>query len=370
MKQHTSWVEVDKRAIKSNLTKIKDRFNKTKILAVVKANAYGHGDVEVSHLLLQEGIDYLGVSLPVEALKLRKAGIAAPILVMSPALEEDYIDLIKSNCTLTISNFSSVVKINEVAERLNKKVRVHVNVDTGMGRYGVKAKDFENVIQSVVNQSNLTLEGVYTHFPKAEDKVITKKQFSIFEDIMKTAQRFEASPIIFHCSNTTAAILYPEMKLNMTRLGSLIFGHCRVKNNLELEKTWKLKSRIINVLNINKGESVGYGCEFIANKAMKVAIIPLGFHDGIGMWPNHASKNKKSIIKNVIKESSKLIGSKRFADSAIINNKKAYYVGKVGMQHVALDITEHENVSIGDVVTLSILQTAVNRDIPVIYKEV
>lgn len=369
MKQYTSWVEVDKSAIKHNLFEVKNKLKPTRVLAVVKANAYGHGSVEVARLLLAEGIDYLGVALAEEAIILRDNGIEAPILILGPVMSEALPKLIELNCTLTISNVKQIDDINQEAIKINKKANIHLNINTGMNRYGINPSDVPNFLIRIKKAKNVNLEGVYTHFPQAENESITKRQFALFTREVDKIKSFIDYDLIMHCANSIAAVKYKEMHLDMIRIGSLLFGQSRVQSNLNLKKSWQLKSKIINIIDVNKGEGIGYDKEFTAEKDMKVAIVPLGFHHGVSMWPNHTSVSLKTAVKNIVKEILKFSRASRAIESALVGTREANYVGKTGMEHLALDITDLEDVKIGDVVDLRIIQTAVNQIIPIVYKE-
>jgi len=370
MKQHTSWVEVDKSAIKHNLNEINEKINPKRILAVVKANAYGHGVVEISHLLLKNGIDYLGVALSEEALELRKNGIAVPILILSPVLKESLFELIRANCTLSVSSIKQLNDINEVSKKLNKTAKIHVNIDTGMNRYGLNPDDLKPLLAKLNELEKVELEGIFTHFPQAENSGVTEKQFKVFMNTVEMAKKIHNDRLFIHCANSITAVKYPKMRLDMIRVGSLIFGQSKVPSTLNLKKTWALKSKIVHIKEVNKGEGISYGAEFVAKKDMKIAIVPLGFYHGISMWPNHTSVSIKTAAKNIAKEILKIKRVDRVIEKAHFENQQLYYLGKTGMEHIALDVTNCKNIKVGDIVTLRTLQTAVSQSIPIVYKEV
>lgn len=369
MKQYTSWIEVDKAAIRHNLAEINQKLNPKRLLAVIKANAYGHGVKEVSHLLLEQGVNYLGVALAEEALELRKSGIAVPILVLSPVIEEVIYDLLKANCVLSVSSLTQVKNINQTANSLNKTAKIHININTGMNRYGINPKDLPLLLGKVQEARNISLDGAFTHFPQAENQTLTKKQFKDFLGHVELIKEKFNSDLIFHCANSVATVKYKEMHLDMVRIGTLIFGQSKVSSNLDLRRTWKLKSKIVHLMDVAKGQGISYGSEFVAKNDMKIAIIPLGFYHGISMWPNHTSISLKTAAKNVIKEVLKLRRANKVIEKAYINNKEVFYVGKTGMEHIALDVTHLNSVAVGDVVVLRTLQTAVNQSVPIVYKE-
>ncbi|MFP4456680.1 MAG: alanine racemase [Clostridia bacterium] len=369
MKQHTSWIEVDKAAIKHNLAEINQKLKPKRILAVVKANAYGHGAIEISYLLLKQGINYLGVALAEEALELRKSGIAAPILVLSPVAEGMLYDLIKSNCVLSISRVMQVKEIDNIAKSLNKVAKIHININTGMNRYGINTEDLSQLIAQIKEANNVSLEGAFTHFPQAENSRVTRGQFKDFIKNIEVIKKDFDNDLIIHCANSVATVMYKEMHLDMVRIGTLIFGQSKVPTKMNLKRTWQLKSQVVHLINVKKGQGISYGAEFIAKKDMKIAIVPLGFYHGISMWPIHTSVSLKSASKSIIKEILKLKRANRVIEKAYIDNREAFYVGKTGMEHISLDVTHLKSIKVGDIVHLRTLQTAVNQSVPIVYKE-
>ena len=366
---NNSQIIVQTEAIEHNLREIRKHIGSTRLLAVVKADAYGHGAVEIARLLLRNGIDYLGVALPEEALELRQAGIAAPILIMSPCLPDQYQWLINQGCTLTVNRLESAIAIQAVAVSLHKNVKIHININTGMYRYGIAPQEALELAKTVVAQPNLELQGIYTHFPLAESKVITKRQLATFLQVCAVIEEAGIRIPLKHCANSTAMLQLPESHLDMVRVGTALFGQARVAHHLALQPTWQLQARITNIIHVPKGAAIGYGCSYQVKRDSQLAMIPLGFADGISMWPVHRTSNLKGLLKELVKSTMRYFGVKRTIEKAIVKGHLVPYVGKVGMQHLALDITDFPDITLGDVATVRILQASVNRDIRRDYPE-
>ncbi|QOR34700.1 alanine racemase [Clostridium sp. 'deep sea'] len=363
-----SWIYIDKSAIRHNIKEVKKHIGDTRLLGVVKADAYGHGIVNMAHLMLEEQVNYLGVALPNEVYELRQAGIAVPILLMSPTLPDQFVQLVAAGCTLTINSISDVIYLQQVAANARRTVRVHININTGMYRYGVNADEALALAKKIIDQENLELEGLYTHFAKAESKVATRKQLEQFMQIVKSIKQTGIDVPILHCANSSATAHMPETHLDMVRVGTLLIGQCRVNSKLKLKRAWHLQAKIVNIINVPKGSAIGYGATYKVKRNSRLAIIQLGFADGISMWPVHRKSTLKELIKDIAKTTLRFFGFKRVLETALINGHKISYIGKVGMQHLALDITDYNDIHKGDIANVRILQAAVNAKIPRVFK--
>lgn len=363
-----SWIYIDKSAIRHNIKEVKKHIGDTRLLGVVKADAYGHGIVNMAHLMLEEQVNYLGVALPNEVYELRQAGIAVPILLMSPTLPDQFVQLVAAGCTLTINSISDVIYLQQVAANARRTVRVHININTGMYRYGVNADEALALAKKIIDQENLELEGLYTHFAKAESKVATRKQLEQFMQIVKSIKQTGIDVPILHCANSSATAHMPETHLDMVRVGTLLIGQCRVNSKLKLKRAWHLQAKIVNIINVPKGSAIGYGATYKVKRNSRLAIIQLGFADGISMWPVHRKSTLKELIKDIAKTTLRFFGFKRVLETALINGHEISYIGKVGMQHLALDITDYNDIHKGDIANVRILQAAVNAKIPRVFK--
>lgn len=213
-------LEIGNKDLKYNLNLLKSNLdtNKTKIIGVVKGNGMGLDLIQYSKFLINNGIETLAVATFDEAIKLRQNDIMCNILMLSEVFSKEELEkLIDNNIILTIGNLEEKLKIEEIAKSKNKIVKAHIKIDTGFGRYGFIYTEVQNILEAILNTDNIKIEGVYTHFSKAIDKKWTRIQFDRFSKIMEKIKE-ENKDIIFHCSNSTAFLLYPEMNLDSVRL--------------------------------------------------------------------------------------------------------------------------------------------------------
>ena len=219
-----SWFDINLDVIAENIQNIKTYIGKTKLLAVVKANAYGHGIVPVSVCAIENGADYIGVSNLEEGVLLRQNGIEAPILLLNSILPEQAQEVVRFGLTATVCSFDVVQAINEISTKLKTRACIHIKVDTGFGRFGIlpeHALEFVKIISS--NFSNIEIEGIYTHFSSANNETITRRQFNKF---MSVIEQFEGAGFniqIRHACNSAATLKYPDMHLVMVRVGNLMY---------------------------------------------------------------------------------------------------------------------------------------------------
>ena len=276
---------VDLGIIDKNYKLLKDWVGKkTKVMAVVKANAYGHGLIEVAKKLEQIGTDYFGVASLLEAIELRQSGIKGEILIFgnTDSLYVDYLH--QYNLIQTVSSLVQAQMYN------NKgiKIRVHINVDTGMSRFGISCHNKSKIaaatreIEMINMLENCDIEGIYTHFSIAErrDDNYTFSQFETFKSLVNSLEQIQISIPLKHCCNSSATLLYPYMHMDMVRCGIALYGLPHVNTNLQLTPAMTLKAKVVALRTVEKGESVSYGRTFFAPKNITVATIAIGYAEG------------------------------------------------------------------------------------------
>lgn len=213
-------LEINQKDLKNNISILKEKLdiNKTKIIAVVKANGMGLDLIQYSKFLINNGIDILAVANVSEALILRDAGITQEIIMLSEVYSESELRvLIENNIILTVGNIDEKNKINTIAKSLNRVVNIHIKIDTGFARYGFLYTQEEKILEAINNTDNVKITGVYTHFSKSINCKWTKIQFERFNKLLSNIKKINNN-IIFHCSNSTAFLKYPEMNLDAVRL--------------------------------------------------------------------------------------------------------------------------------------------------------
>ncbi|MGB2705706.1 MAG: alanine racemase [Candidatus Omnitrophota bacterium] len=326
-----TWAEIDLDAIRHNTRKIQDILGKdTNIMAVVKANAYGHGIVETSKVLEKLKIGYLGVATLDEALVLRKAKIKLPILILGSVLPEEAEVAVRNNIALTLCS-KELLKalVNMAGKKL--KPKVHIKVDTGMGRIGVWHERAVEFIIDAKKHKNIEIEGIYTHFSIAgRDKFFTQYQIDSFEEILRALERLGMSIPLRHAANSIACVDWKKSHLNMVRPGIIIYGIYPKRNfprRIDLKPTFSLKTKIVFIKNTPPGRSISYGRTYITQSHTKIATIPIGYADGYG----RILSNKAEVL---------------------VRGRRAPVIGKVTMDQTMIDVGHIKNVKVGDEVVL------------------
>ncbi len=269
-------LEIIKTDLINNLDIIKNIDNSVQIIAVVKANGMGLGLVEYSKILIENGIKYLAVANVEEAITLRKAEIKEEILMLSPIIEKNELQLlIENDITLTVG---SIEDYNLVKEFLNEnegiEIKIHIKIDTGFGRYGFLYNDIENILNIFEENNKIKILGIYTHFSKPDDKKWTTIQYNRFIDTVTKIKEHKYDVGILHCSASTAFLKYPEMRLDAVRIGSAIQGRTLVKQE-GLKKIGKFKTNIVQIKTLPKGYNISYCNTYKTKKETKIAIIPV-----------------------------------------------------------------------------------------------
>lgn len=323
-----AWVEVNLDNIEKNILQFKKYLKKgAKLFAVVKADAYGHGAVMIAPILLASGVDFLGVSSIDEGLQLREAKINAPILVLGAVPVWSFDSAALNNISVSIFCDEHIEACKRTYEKTKVKPKVHIKIDTGMNRIGVRPEDSAEFIKKVQNCNFIELEGIFTHFATAETEDIALNQYKEFNAVISSVH---TEGLLIHCCNTAAVICYDNFDYNMARVGIGIYG---LNPDLtigtacpELKPALSLKGRITNIHHAQSGEGVSYCHTFETEKATKIATIPIGYADGVSRGL-----------------SNKIYG--------IINGKKVKQIGNITMDQMMFDITDCK-ANEGDVITL------------------
>jgi alanine racemase len=330
-----AWAEVDLDALSHNIREVRRLTSKdSKILAAVKADAYGHGAVEASRVFLGNGADRLGVATLTEALELRDACIEAPILTFGYTTEEQFETLIKNGISATIYTHCQAQSLEDAAARLGEKAIVHVKVDTGMGRLGFQTNsEAIRAIAKIDSLPHLELEGIYTHFAisDATDKTYTRRQFELFMWVLNELKTRGVEPSIRHVANSATIIDLPEYDLDMVRPGIMLYGYepgPEVKlERVSLRPAMTLKARLSNVKTVPQGVGISYGHTFTTSRPSIIGTLPIGYADGYRRG----------------------LSNRGWVD---VNGDRVPIVGRVCMDQCMIDLTDAGGAKIGDEVTL------------------
>ena len=324
-----AWAEIDLNAVAHNIKEAKMKIvTGTKLCAVVKADAYGHGAVPVAKAALSAGADFLAVALLQEAIELRDADIFAPILILG-ALQEEYAEeTVAYGVSQALFTLASAKALSAAAVKLGKKAKVHLAIETGMNRIGILPEHAGEFAAQVMALPGIEIEGVFSHFAMADakDKAYCREQYAKFQNALFQIRAQGIEIPIKHISNSATISEAPEMQLDMVRQGITLYGLWpseEVERCLDYQPVMKLKAKVAYIKQIETGETVGYGRTFKAERATKVATLPLGYADGI----------------------SRLLSNKGYV---LIKGQKAPIVGRICMDQFMVDVTDIEKVDIGD----------------------
>ncbi|MGQ3685718.1 MAG: alanine racemase [Candidatus Loosdrechtia sp.] len=328
-----AWVEIDLNALRHNVLAIKKRIGpQVSIIGIVKANAYGHGDYEVSKVLLAGGVDMLGIAIPEEGIQLRTQGIKAPILLLGGVFEEQIDTVIKHDLIPAIYDLKLASLLAKRASDFNKVIKVHIYVDTGMGSIGVKHTGAAEFVKSVKSLKNLFIDGIYTHCSCSDEKEseFTNLQIKRFREVLSSVQALNITVPLIHMANSGAILRYSDAYFTAVRPGLSLYGLYPSEEpvrDIGLKPVMSFKTRIIHIKDMESGDFVGYGRSFKITRFSRIATLPLGYDDGYSRLLSNRGK-------------------------VIVRGEKASVVGKVCMDQCFADVTDIKGVSVGDEVVL------------------
>jgi alanine racemase len=330
-----SWAEIDLRAIRSNLAGIRRLLApSTRLMAIVKANAYGHGMLEVARVCLEEGATYLGVANPQEALILRAEGIRAQILVLGYMPEASADAMVENHIDATVFDLDTALALSQAATRADGEARVHLKIDTGMGRIGLQPDDASiELIREIALLPGIFIQGIFSHLATADytDKSFARQQCQVFKRFVERLEAAGISIPLKHLANSAAIMEMPETHFDMVRAGIITYGLYPSdevdKSKLDLIPAMRLKSRISLVKIIPTGQSVSYGRTYVSQQETLVATVPIGYADGY----------------------SRLLSNRSWA---VIKGHKVPLIGTVCMDQCMFDVSGIGEVHIGDEVVL------------------
>lgn len=367
-----SWIEVNLDNLAHNARQVKGFLPPgTELLAVVKADGYGHGAPVAARVFLANGASRLGVGNLAEGIALRRAGIDAPILVMGGVLPAEAARVVQWGLTPALFTWELALALEIEGQRQGARVKVHLKIDTGMGRYGLAPEEALPFARRVTSLRHLELEGIYTHLSTAGDgdRAYATGQLRKFESVLGTLGEAGIAIPLRHAANSAAAINFPESHYDLVRVGNLLYGQYpnpSMPRPLDLRPTWEFVSAVTHVREVARGESLGYGRDFIAPRAMTVAVLPVGLADGLGVQPQREPQTFSDLLRLVKTETLKFVGRKE-KRAAIINGHRCPLVGRIGMQFALADVTAAQTVRPGDRAVLPVRRIAAVGKVPYVY---
>lgn len=338
-----TWAEISLPAMRRNLARVRSLAGSRKVMAVVKADAYGHGAIPVAKLLEQCGADWFGVATVEEAIELRRAGVRKPILLLGGIYMSEPAALIEHDLIPTVSSTARLDTYAECARRLGKPIEFHLKIDTGMGRLGIPAGLLDSFLDHWRELEHgcagaLRLAGFFTHLASAEDRVATQtdEQLEVFRASLDRLRALGVNPEWIHVSNSAALLARTDIEENLIRIGALLYGYCLpivlpphtpLRSLPEFEPVLSFKSRVVFIKDHPAGTPLGYGASFFTRRPSRIATLPVGYADGL----NRALSNRGSVI---------------------VRDSFARIVGNISMDLTLVDVTDIPGVSVGDEATL------------------
>jgi alanine racemase len=330
-----TWAECSGAALRSNIRELRKRLGGAALVGVVKANAYGHGDIWASKILIEEGAAYLAVATAEEAIALRGAGISAPILIFGITPPELAPELIGLGLTQTVADIETAQAYSRAAQKFDKTLKCHLKLDTGMGRLGFQSAGDAHLNSPeavlALTLPGLEFEGVYTHFATSGERggeTYTRGQLAKFNAIVPELERAAGRRFALrHAANSGAVAGYPEAMLDMARPGIMLYGYPDNVPGLTLTPVMELKTRIAQIKRLAAGDSVSYGRRYTAARPGRAAVLPIGYADGL---PRALSDNM----------------------SVLINGKPARQIGTICMDMCIVDLTDIPEARAGDTATV------------------
>ncbi|MGQ9455806.1 MAG: alanine racemase [Armatimonadota bacterium] len=361
------WVEVDLSALRHNFAQVRAFVGENvRVMAVVKANAYGHGYARVARVFQDSGAYALAVTRIEEGLILREAGIEIPIVLLAPVQADNIRTAIQEELHMTVCEQTQLELISKEASALGKKAFVHVKIDTGMGRLGLSPNRVVEFYRRLSLLPNVTVAGTYTHFATAAERSTcdAEKQLELFKQALSSIRRSGLGCGLVHCANSAAILRMPDSHFDMIRPGTLLYGQYPsrfVPRMLQLRSTWKLKARICHVRELPKGAKIGYGGDYTTRRPAKIAVIPVGYADGFTLVP------EGSIYRSGF---CRLIARRlRWSPAVYLRGMRVAVVGRVGMQLCLTDVTDLPDVKVGEDVEIPAMRIPTNSMIPRVYLE-
>jgi alanine racemase len=315
-----AWTEIDLGKLRRNLQLIRGELPKNvRLMAVVKDEAYGHGALDVARVVVEEGAWGFGLSTLEEAMTLRDAGITAPLLLLGERQEAELEWCVAHDLTVCVNEIHNVRALAKIAAKFGKQIPVHVKIHTGMSRYGVRWDEALPLIEKIVAEKSLSLEGVMTHFSQSDEteKTFANLQFARFSEVLSALEQRKISVKLRHTCNSGGFLDLPHAHLDMVRVGILLYGVfpslvCRQIPGIE--PVMSVKAKIAAIQKLKPGEVVGYGMRYTATSERRIAILPIGYGDGFPRVRNEGA--------------------------ALIHGKRVPIVGGIAMDALMVDITD------------------------------
>lgn len=368
-----TWIEVNLDNIVHNYGVVRRLVGEhVDIMAVVKADAYGHGAVEVARALVSAGCSRFGVFSLQEASELRHAGIGVPILVLSSPLPEQVSLAAELGVEVALSSPGLAERLGRAAGE--EPVKVHIEVDTGMNRFGAPPETVPDLVEAMVRLPGISVAGVFTHFVETDPRQ-NARQLDKFLTVLALLEQKGLRPPVAHAANSAAVLYLPEAYLDMVRVGNLLYGivpgagsgaECPAP---DVRSAWQLKTTVLQLRDVAPGDSIGYGKDFVATRPMRVAVLPLGLADGFMWQATRPITRPRDVVRRVLAAGMQGWRALTRGNGVYVHGHLTRLVGRVGMQHCVIDVSDLPDVRVGDVITVNLSRIMASPRIPRLYIE-
>lgn len=366
------WAEVDLDAIVHNFREIKRLVGpQVAVMAVVKADAYGLGAAVVARELALTGVEWLGVTTLEEGIEIREAGVETPILLFAPLLPFQIGRAVDYHLTPTIHTEAEGVMLARTAHLLGRPLRAQLKVETGMHRTGLSPGEAAMLAIALAQDPLLRISGIYTHLAAAmsrqnDDRAYTLQQYRKLMQVIDSLSSRGVMIPLRHISNSAAVLAYPELRLDLVRVGTLLYGQYPapgLPRLLDLKDPWKVRARVLQVQELAAGGRIGYGRARTGRRRTRVAVVPLGFADGFRMEPASAQAGLRGLVKRWLQRR----GWRRAVPEVRVAGRPAPVLGRPAMQLTMVDVTDIAEAQVGSLCELAIRRTSLGRSVPRVY---
>lgn len=362
----TTWVEISTGALERNYAAVAAHAG-VGVCAVVKANAYGHGLIESARVFLRAGAGWLAVTRAEEARALRGAGVGGRVLVLAPPPPDALADMIGLDCSLALADPADLDRFAAAARAAGKPARLHLKIDTGMGRLGVRLADAAPAARRIAADRDLVLEGVWTHFADAAAP-FGRAQLGRFREALEALGRLGVRTIV-HAANSAGTLALPQARFDMVRVGTLLYGQDPpgVRASFALEEAFSWYARVVAVRELEPGATVGYGSEWRARVGTRVATLPVGYTDGFALEPAARTESLSATARAAARSVAVLAGRRASPRAVTFGGRRAPVVGRVAMQEVTVSLRGLPDVAVGDVALIPARRLLVSPAIERVY---
>jgi len=362
IEQYTAWIEVDPEALSENYQRVQEHVGGTGVIPVIKANGYGLGAVVCARIYETKGAKLLAVTRVEEAVELREAGIQTDILLLTPFTKTQIDLVLRYRLTPAISALWQAQALEQAAVSAGVKLFVHLKVETGLGRTGFLLSAFEQLLDSWPASSHLFIQGLFSHLAAAHRTAYTQKQHMAFESFLLACQERNLSIPMIHLANSAGALLRKELLYTHVRVGTLLYGQFPPHTNkpLVLKNPFVVYARVLSINTVKAGSSIGYGLDVVAKKPALIAVLGIGWSDGVSVGVKRRQPTWSQGLRQVMQTIKRLVTNDQLYVK--IHDRSYRFIGRIGMQTATILVDDA--VSVGDVATIPMMRLLASARLP------